>query len=61
MTWRFDFLPRCDCLEFCFWPCSTAWTVPIIAGQAAIDVIIPRTIVKYFVSGRVTESALSAT
>ena len=46
MTRRFDFFPRCASRLFCVWPCRTASVVPMIAGHAAIDVIIPRTILK---------------
>lgn len=43
-TCIFDFRPLCDCLAFCRWPCRTASVVPMIDGQAAIDVRMPKTI-----------------
>lgn len=45
VTRRFDFLPRCDCFLFWDWPCRTASVVPMMAGHAAIDVMIPSTMI----------------
>jgi hypothetical protein len=44
-TERLVFSPRCFSLAFCLWPWRTASVVPIIAGQAAIAVKMPSTIV----------------
>jgi hypothetical protein len=40
---RFVLRPRCFSLALCLWPCWTASTVPMMAGQAAIAVRMPKT------------------
>lgn len=42
VTSRFAFRLLCCSREFCFLPCWTASVVPMMAGQAAMEVIIPR-------------------
>jgi hypothetical protein len=45
-TTRFVFAPRCCSLALLRWPWRTASVVPMMAGQAAIAVMIPKTISK---------------
>lgn len=46
VTSRFAFRLRCFSRVFCFWPWWTASVVPMMAGHAAMDVMIPKGIVK---------------
>ena len=42
VTSKFAFRLLCCSREFCFLPCCTASVVPMMAGQAAMEVMIPR-------------------
>jgi hypothetical protein len=47
-TERFAFRLLCFSRAFCFWPDRTASVVPMMAGQAAMDVRIPSTMLKSY-------------
>ena len=49
---RFVLVPRCFSRAFCAWPCRTASVVPMMAGQAAMDVRIPSTMLLAYTSNR---------
>jgi hypothetical protein len=48
---RFDFTPLCFSFAFVLCPWRTASVVPTIAGQAAIAVSSPRTMVSWLLFG----------
>lgn len=45
---RFILRPLCLSFALCRWPCITVSLIPMIAGQAAVAVRSPRTIVIMF-------------